>query len=487
MDFCTSSESLGAGSLIDQETSWEPQNKSPEILSLHDLCKSGHIKLVHLYLDEVHLEDQDHNGQTLLDAAFEGKHVDIVQLLLKRGADPQKRKKECQTLLYWACANGDVELAKLLIDCLGENLNLEETGKEGRTFLGWACENGHVEVVQLLIDQGAKLEEKDEDGQTPLHLVCWGTAGNVEIVKLLISQNVNLEEIDVMNHTPVFWACLWGHVSVVKLLLHHKVNINLKDTNGKTPLHLSTQHVEVVQLLLEQKVELNWKNGHDQTALHLACENGNLEVVKLFLEFGAILEEKDKDGLTALHLACKYGHEKIAKLLLKFGANLEARDKFDNTPLHYACQNGNTVIVQLLNLKGVNLEAKTKNGLTPLHVVCSYGYVDLLHLLLVMGRINLEERDSYGNTVFHYAAEQFNTPTSYNLLPHFKQIEPKVFTKTDKGAVAQSLLNYLPSSFVNLPNHKNKIPLQIACEDGYLNVAQILLPVSQGVNLISKN
>ena len=51
----------------------------------------------------------------------------------------------------------------------------------------------------------------------------------------------------------------------------------------------------------------------------------------------------------------------------------------------------------------------------------------------------------------------------------------------NKGAVAQSLLKWLPSTIVNRRNHEHKTALQIAFEEGEVEVAQVLFTVAQGV------
>ena len=40
------------------------------------------------------------------------------------------------------------------------------TGRYGRTALIWACENGHIEAARLLVDKGADLNVQNESAWT---------------------------------------------------------------------------------------------------------------------------------------------------------------------------------------------------------------------------------------------------------------------------------------------------------------------------------
>ena len=45
---------------------------------------------------------------------------------------------------------------------------VDQTDKEGMTPLLYAAENGHKEVAELLISKGAKVDQADKEGGTPL-------------------------------------------------------------------------------------------------------------------------------------------------------------------------------------------------------------------------------------------------------------------------------------------------------------------------------
>ncbi|RYP60125.1 hypothetical protein DL771_010613 [Monosporascus sp. 5C6A] len=71
---------------------------------------------------------------------------------LEYGRDFAARKG--QTPLSWAAENGHMEIVQLLLDKGAELDSKDET--YGRTPFSWAAANGHMEIVQLLLDKGAR-------------------------------------------------------------------------------------------------------------------------------------------------------------------------------------------------------------------------------------------------------------------------------------------------------------------------------------------
>ena len=55
------------------------------------------------------------------------------------------------TPLVTACFNGDVDVARLLLD---NGAEVDRTNRNGPTPLFVACQNGHVDAARLLLDNG---------------------------------------------------------------------------------------------------------------------------------------------------------------------------------------------------------------------------------------------------------------------------------------------------------------------------------------------
>lgn len=109
-------------------------------------------------------------GFTVLGYAAHRGQVEMVNLLLSRGADTHSKGEYGKTALMKASAAGHVAVVLLLLRHLG-GCGLDERDNYGDTALACACHRGRVEIVRLLLLAGADLTIANNRGETPRQLV----------------------------------------------------------------------------------------------------------------------------------------------------------------------------------------------------------------------------------------------------------------------------------------------------------------------------
>jgi len=140
------------------------------------------------------------NGYTLdefechLDVACYWKHLEFVKYMCSIGA------KLSLTCLSQACAGGNLELVKFIVD------NLEDFNKNN-VPLDFACTFGHLEVVKFLVEKGMKINEYVVD--YPIYSAC--KHGYLDIVKYLVQNGGNP---NIKNDSARFSAAFRGHISI---------------------------------------------------------------------------------------------------------------------------------------------------------------------------------------------------------------------------------------------------------------------------------
>jgi hypothetical protein len=112
------------------------------------------------------------SGATPFVRAAQSSDIDLMQLLLKYGADPKMPTDYNDTALTAAAGIGWVEgvtyerSVKDNVDAVTMLLNLgldpNAANNDGRTPLMGAALKGRNEVVQLLVDRGGRLETRDK-------------------------------------------------------------------------------------------------------------------------------------------------------------------------------------------------------------------------------------------------------------------------------------------------------------------------------------
>lgn len=119
-------------------------------------------------------------GRTALYLAAGRGHADMVDLLLKWGADPCIRRSGGWDALSVAASEAHVEVVSLLLDVAG--VEVDGSDADGCTALHRASAWGRAEVVRVLLQHGADWRRRTQ-GKTPLDMA--RDRGRVECAALL--------------------------------------------------------------------------------------------------------------------------------------------------------------------------------------------------------------------------------------------------------------------------------------------------------------
>ncbi len=302
-------------------------------------------------------------------------------------------------------------------------------------------------LAVALLAGGCK--RKDRYLTTDLH----GAAerGDLAEVQRIIAHGANLNARDSMGRTPLHEAAKGGYQEVVDVLVRCGARIDCEDRDGLTPAMLAMRwgHPVVVTSLVQAGATVN---------LHLAVYLGDADRVASLIQGGAdpnaVGEEED---WTPLHYAANYNREEIGDLLMSAGAEINARDKRGRTPLHLATEKGYAGVVELLLLHGAEINTKGEYGNTPLHVAD----VNTARLLVAAGA-DLEVRNEQGETPLYCAADFGQTALVELLIAGGANADGRMV----RGTLSRS-------------------PLEIAIENGRIDVVRLLVPKVKDINVDS--
>ncbi|KAF8837279.1 ankyrin, partial [Paxillus ammoniavirescens] len=116
---------------------------------LSSACSTGHMDIVKLLLEKgAHVNPQGEGSKTPLCSACYGGRFDIVELLLEKGADVNPHGKLFDAPLRSACSGGYVDIVKLLLQ---QGADVNAHGKNFSTPFGSACSRGDSAIIELLL------------------------------------------------------------------------------------------------------------------------------------------------------------------------------------------------------------------------------------------------------------------------------------------------------------------------------------------------
>ena len=150
-----------------------------------------------------------------------------------------------------------------------------------------AARKGSISSCRQLLAAGSDVEERDEDGWTPLLNAAY--FGHTEVCELLLEKGkANIEEMEPLGNTALNIAADKGDASTVALLLSKGGRVDTRTKNSFTPLLAAAQegHTEVCETLFEKGSDLEESSPITQmTALHYAAINGDESLLQLLVKY----------------------------------------------------------------------------------------------------------------------------------------------------------------------------------------------------------
>jgi len=282
----------------------------------------------------------------LMWAAAEG-YADVVQTLIKHGADITTRSNGGFTALLFAVREGKLESARVLLDAGAspheslvpparrgpEGAEPAAAPETGLTALLVAIGSGHFELASFLLDRGADANAAPQ-GWTALHQLTWvrktGVAGS--------------------NNPPPQGSGNMDSLELARRLVAHGADLNARVTKrppagvsglnflGGTPFLLAarTADAEYMRLLATLGADPRLPNKDNSTPLIVAAGLGTyapgedpgtepevLEAVKVALELGNDINAIDDHGQTVMHGAAYKHVPSVVEYLARAGAKIE--------------------------------------------------------------------------------------------------------------------------------------------------------------------
>jgi putative CocE/NonD family hydrolase len=170
----------------------------------------------------------------LMEALY-ASSIEMIGLLISRGADINVKDEDGMPALYSAFFTGKEGVAKLLLE---KGADFAWKDKAGRKSLHYTALEDYSGVAELLLVKGAKIDERDgEYNFTPLHYAA--RFGSTKVVEVLIAHGADIKAKDKWGYQPIHWAAYHDRPEIIELLTAKGADVNAKTSLGQTPLQLA--------------------------------------------------------------------------------------------------------------------------------------------------------------------------------------------------------------------------------------------------------
>jgi uncharacterized protein len=227
-----------------QRSSSADENQAKQVRELMNAAANGDNEKVFEILDgglsinvRFERDDSELSGRTVLMIASLRGYENLVEALIKRGADVNLKHYSGDTALMMAAGSPNAKIVRMLLEA-GADPKIKVVSPHAGEItpliraIILVDDQHRIEIVEALLAAGAEINPSGIFMMSPL----MHAGSDLEIVKLLISKGADVNQKNFRGATALMSAAGAGTVSVVKYLIEKGADVNARDQEGNTAL-----------------------------------------------------------------------------------------------------------------------------------------------------------------------------------------------------------------------------------------------------------
>jgi ankyrin repeat protein len=407
-------------------------------------------------------------NEELITIARQG-HFEKVKQLVEQGADVNQEFGEP---LEAAIKSGQLEIVQYLIEN-GAEIDRSAT-YGGIPPLHLAVKKGQQAIAEYLLTQDADIDEVEpyDSGGTPLIIAV--NNGDFSMMTFLLEQGANIQVRHKDGDSPVCFAISSGRFDMVKQMLKFTDDAIFK---GKlVTIAAGSDLLETVRYLIEQGADINYTPDtveamdDDDNGLFYCFDTPLIAAVPNYYR-NYILSNFTVDEVAQLKTLTADTCDIVAKInlaetdykLISFTEDdeialktvLAQQDSYEAKKLRAKLANSDDIFKYLL-AKGANVATKGDGGSTALHECISYNAVELAKLLIIYSAL-AELQQGNAVSLLEIEDDEGKTPldcdsTSPELIEKVETFYKQRFFLANQWKMAQERPSFFKSYTAPIPN-----------------------------------
>lgn len=252
--------------------------------SAFNACKSGDVEALDSLIDAGVSVDLTDGFMTLLGKSICANHHELVDLLIRRGANVNARSVNYSPAIFYAVGKKNLRIVKQLI-AAGANVNVfDSVDPSNLSILEVAADYEGVDICVELMKNGADWLHATLERSSVLGRLFEIDDGS--IFDWIISQKNGLTKTCRYGLTLALWSSQLGHVEQLKLAIEAGAFIDAQDSKWKqTALHWALQEdrADCVKYLLSAGADVSSTNYQDSTPIDVGIKRKNVKAVVRYL------------------------------------------------------------------------------------------------------------------------------------------------------------------------------------------------------------
>ena len=314
------------------------------------------------------------SGDSPLIVASRLMNKEIVKLLLENGANIEHKNLDGKQAIHEAASCGSQDILEQLIS---RKADVDALKRADWTPLMFACVNGHLKCAAVLVEYGASCGRMNKDGWTPFHLAC--REGHLDIVKYLLTVDGKSYLKSSKNlRTPLHTSCMHGQMNVCQQLIDLPgIDIRAKDSCGSTPAldSIRFNFIDITKMLVEKSPDcLKDQDNLGKSAIHIAAQSGHCDALQYLHNdccWNDINQSCGNAKMTPLHYAAKEGNIEALRYIMSLVDTVDCFETFGRTPLHLSVASNKLFVVPMILSAGADCEIKDSSGKYPVDYALS--------------------------------------------------------------------------------------------------------------------